>query len=180
MFIDNAGNLVVRYTYDTWGKLLSIAGSLASTVGEKNPYRYRGYRYGTETGLYYLNSHYYNPDWGRFINADSQLNPSLGLLGINMFAYCGNNIDLDGHAFMFITGAIGAIAGAVIGVVAAAKSGKNVWAGGQPAQKAAETFSKVTLAGTTIANTPIGWQGVNQTKNLPWKQLRSLRDSASL
>jgi YD repeat-containing protein len=61
---DNAGTKVVTYTYDAWGKLVSITGSLASTVGEKNPYRYKGYRYDSETGLYYLQSRYYNPEWG--------------------------------------------------------------------------------------------------------------------
>jgi RHS repeat-associated protein len=89
--IDNAGNLVVSYTYDTWGKLVSTTGSLASTLGVKNPYRYRGYRYDTETGLYYLQSRYYNPEWGRFVNADG-LGGSIGdLLSHNMFGYCENN-----------------------------------------------------------------------------------------
>jgi RHS repeat-associated protein len=68
---DKAGIQVVAYTYDTWGKLISTTGTLASTVGAKNPYRYRGYRYDGETGLYYLNARYYNAEWGRFINADS-------------------------------------------------------------------------------------------------------------
>jgi RHS repeat-associated protein len=49
-------------TYDTWGKLISIDGSLKDSVGIKNPYRYRGYSYYTETGVYYLQSRYYNPD----------------------------------------------------------------------------------------------------------------------
>lgn len=73
------------------GKLISIIGSLASTVGEKNPYRHRGYRYDSEIGLYYLNSRYYNPEWGRFINADGLVGVSGDLLGHNMFAYCQNN-----------------------------------------------------------------------------------------
>jgi len=60
--IDSTGEQVVSYTYDTWGKLISMTGPLASTVGEKNPYRYRGYRYDRETGLYYLQSRYYNPE----------------------------------------------------------------------------------------------------------------------
>jgi prepilin-type N-terminal cleavage/methylation domain-containing protein len=58
--LDSTGAQVVSYVYDTWGKLVSITGSLASTIGALNPYRYRGYRYDTETGLYYLNSRYYN------------------------------------------------------------------------------------------------------------------------
>jgi len=49
---DSSGTQVVSYTYDTWGRLISTTGSLANTVGLKNPYRYRGYRCDTETGLY--------------------------------------------------------------------------------------------------------------------------------
>ena len=43
--IDKTGATVVEYTYDSWGKLLSTSGSLASTLGKDNPFRYRGYVY---------------------------------------------------------------------------------------------------------------------------------------
>ncbi|MBE6066117.1 MAG: hypothetical protein E7211_00235, partial [Clostridium lundense] len=61
-------------------------------VGYINPYRYRGYRYDRETQLYYLQSRYYNPSWGRFINADGIIGQTGELLGHNLFAYCVNNI----------------------------------------------------------------------------------------
>jgi RHS repeat-associated protein len=77
--------------YDNWGKLISIDGSLKDSVGAKNPYRYRGYRYDTETGLYYLNSRYYNPEFGRFINADGIIGQTGELLGHNLFTYSKNN-----------------------------------------------------------------------------------------
>lgn len=51
---DASGNDVVEYTYDVWGELIAITGSLASTIGEINPIRYRGYYYDAETGFYYL------------------------------------------------------------------------------------------------------------------------------
>jgi len=89
--INSAGVQVVSYTYSTWGEVLSITGSLASTVGQQNPYRYRGYRYDSETGLYYLQSRYYNPQWGRFLNADGFVSTSKSVLSKNMFVYCGNN-----------------------------------------------------------------------------------------
>ena len=92
--VDAAGSLVVEYTYDAWGKLLSITGSLADTVGVLNPLRYRGYYYDTETGLYYLQSRYYNPEWGRFINADAAdvlLLTGNQVIGPNLFSYCYNN-----------------------------------------------------------------------------------------
>jgi len=68
---------------------MSLSGSMAATLGADNPFRYRAYYYDDETGLYYLESRYYNPEWGRFINADGQIND--GLLGANLFAYCENN-----------------------------------------------------------------------------------------
>jgi len=89
--IDSNGTQVVSYTYDTWGKLISIDGTLKDTVGVKNPYRYRGYRYDSEIGLYYLNSRYYNPEWGRFLNADGLTSTGQGFIGNNMFVYCLNN-----------------------------------------------------------------------------------------
>ena len=89
--IDKNGTEVVSYTYDTWGKPISIEGSLKDTVGVKNPYRYRGYRYDTKTGMYYLQSRYYNAEWGRFINSDAIAGSVGELLGHNLFLYCKNN-----------------------------------------------------------------------------------------
>ena len=66
--------------------------SYNESVAKLNPLRYRGYYYDTETGLYYLNSRYYDPSIGRFINADdiSYIQPT-DINGLNLFAYCGNN-----------------------------------------------------------------------------------------
>jgi RHS repeat-associated protein len=89
--VDPSGAEVVSYQYNTWGELVSISGSLAETVGEKNPYRYRGYRYDSETGLYYLNARYYNPEWKRFLNADTFGEEVGDLLSHNVFAYVKNN-----------------------------------------------------------------------------------------
>ena len=77
--------------FDSWGKLLSTSGSLASTLGKNNPFRYRGYIYDEETGFYYLQSRYYNPEVGRFISSDVLLSTGQGVLGHNAYAYCGNN-----------------------------------------------------------------------------------------
>ena len=82
--IDSNGTEVVKYTYDAWGKILSTTGSLAATLGTIQPFRYRGYVYDVETGLYYLRSRYYMPIRDRFLNADT-------LLRGNMFAYCNGN-----------------------------------------------------------------------------------------
>ena len=90
---DKNGNRLVSYTYDAWGNILSTVYSNggASTSARFNPLRYRGYYYDTETGLYYLNSRYYDSVAGRFINADGYISTGQGLLSFNMFAYCGNN-----------------------------------------------------------------------------------------
>ena len=83
--IDGSGNVVVQYAYDSWGKVLSVTGSLASTVGAKNPIRYRGYYYDTESELYYLNSRYYDPEVGRFISPDVVAEDG------NLYNYCQND-----------------------------------------------------------------------------------------
>ncbi len=80
-----------RRLYDAWGRQISKTGTLASTLGTLNPLRYRGYVYDEETGLYYLRSRYYNPNWGRFVSSDSLLGVAGGLLQHNVFAYCANN-----------------------------------------------------------------------------------------
>ena len=82
---------VVSYAYDAWGKVLSVSGSLSSTVGAVNPFRYRGYYYDVETGWYYLNARYYDPNVGRFLSPDTILGANGGLQGYNLFAYCNNN-----------------------------------------------------------------------------------------
>ena len=64
---------------------------MSSTIGQKNPLRYRGYYYDEETGFYYLQSRYYDPVVRRFINADGYVSTGQGILANNMFAYCGNN-----------------------------------------------------------------------------------------
>ena len=115
------GQVVARYSYDAWGKC-TVTNASGYTVGEKNPFRYRGYYYDTETGLYYLNSRYYNPEFGRFISADGQLNKT-GLAETNLFAYCDNNpikrADQSGNIWHI---AVGALVGGLFGGITQAVS----------------------------------------------------------
>ena len=120
--VDFNGTKVVEYIYDAWGNHLSTFGTMASTLGKYNPLRYRGYVYDTETGLYYLQSRYYNPTWGRFINADDTAlllsSPGKAHWDKNVFAYCDNNplnrVDEDGECWDIIIGGIvgGIVSGA--------------------------------------------------------------------
>ena len=77
---------------------------MAATLGTTNPLRYRGYVYDTEYELYYLQSRYYDPEIGRFLNADAFASTGQGFVGNNMFAYCGNNpvLYLDSNGKRFI------------------------------------------------------------------------------
>ena len=81
--MDESGVRVVEYIYDAWGKLISTTGTLATTLGADNPFRYRGYYYDTETGLYYLTTRYYDPEVCRFISADVYMSTGQGVLGGN-------------------------------------------------------------------------------------------------
>ena len=87
--LNGSGNAVVSYVYDAWGRPVSKTGSMASTLGTLNPFRYRSYVYDEETGLYYLRSRYYNPTVCRFINEDILVG-NINLLSTNMFTYCLN------------------------------------------------------------------------------------------
>lgn len=129
---DSTGEIVVDYTYDTWGKLISITGTLANTIGIKNPLRYRGYYYDTETSLYYLQSRYYDPETCRFINADAYVIAGNDYIqGTNMYAYCYNNpviyVDPSGCANEELAAAIVTIIGCLVYINDyAEKNGKDI------------------------------------------------------
>jgi RHS repeat-associated protein len=96
---DYTGALAASYVYDAWGNHIVMAAggnitSSATHIGNINPFRYRGYYYDAETNFYYLNSRYYDPQIGRFINADD-INVAgtyaHTLNGLNLYSYCLNN-----------------------------------------------------------------------------------------
>ena len=136
---DQNGNLIAKYSYDPWGKLLSVTpngwldeqNAYYLEVAEANPLRYRGYYYDAETGFYYLQSRYYDPEIGRFINADSYASTdATGLLSTNMFAYCENDpvnrSDPSGELFGTISGLI---VGGLTGALSAYINGDDILAG---------------------------------------------------
>ena len=101
---NSPGGLVGSYTYDAWGVCTIVTD--VNGIASLNPWRYRGYYWDYETGLYYLNSRYYDPEVGRFINADSvaYLEPE-AINGLNLYAYCWNDpvsyVDPNGQFAIF-------------------------------------------------------------------------------
>ena len=102
------GGVIAMYEYNAWGELVYMDDYTALGIASINPLRYRGYVYDRETGLYYLQSRYYDPEIGRFINADAFAATGQGLTGNNMFTYCGNNpvvrTDPSGESFAIVFG----------------------------------------------------------------------------
>jgi len=155
--VDGNNTMVVEYSYDAWGKLLSTTGTMADTLGVQNPFLYRGYYYDSETELYYLNSRYYDPTTGRYINSDNQVTAGGDLTGMNLFAYCGNNpvnrVDLTGHAWWHWALAATIVVACAVAVVATA-------GGAAPALIAvasvANGFAAATTASTVAAGAFIG------------------------
>ena len=99
---NETGMEMVTYSYDVWGNHTCIIDNYYMGLANLNPLRYRGYFYDEETGFYYLQSRYYDPEVGRFISSDGYVSTGQGVLGYNQFAYCLNNpvryIGLDGEA----------------------------------------------------------------------------------
>ena len=98
--LDENGNAVVSYGYDAWGAPLWCTGELAETLGKVQPFKYRGYVFDEETGLYYLRSRYYNAERSRFVNADDCFSEK------NLYCYCINapveRCDPSGHEYLCI------------------------------------------------------------------------------
>ena len=124
--LDNSGNIVVKYEYDSWGNhIVKNADGTVNTsedfIGNLNPIRYRGYYYDSDINLYYLKTRYYDPETGRFVTIDDVkfIAPNT-INGLNLYAYCGNNpvmrTDSQGNSFInFFTGFLGfLIIGAII------------------------------------------------------------------
>ena len=181
---NSSGMLLGEYVYDAWGRLLN---SVTNDVLKANPFRYRGYYYDSETALYYLNSRYYDPEAGRFLNMDglSYLEP-MAFNGLNLYAYCGNNpvmyVDPTGHSWeSFWNGvgnwfkdnwvklAIGAafiVAGAVVTFFTAGMGTAGLLAAGSALLASAKAIG-ISMAvsvgiGTVVGGITGGWEGALQ------------------
>ena len=108
--VNASGSVVAKYEYNAWGKMLAVTNASGTVqtsstfIGNINPIRYRGYYYDAETGFYYLQSRYYDPETCRFINADDPVIlvlPIGNLTSKGLFTYCGNepvtSVDFAGY-----------------------------------------------------------------------------------
>ena len=110
--LDNSGNIVVKYEYDSWGNHIvkNVDGTInnsADFIGNLNPIRYRGYYYDSDINLYYLKTRYYDPEIGRFMTIDDvKFIASNTINGLNLYAYCANNpvmrLDPTGNSFALL------------------------------------------------------------------------------
>ncbi|MFA7436414.1 MAG: RHS repeat-associated core domain-containing protein [Bacilli bacterium] len=127
------GNLIVTYVYDAYGSIVSITDTSGINLGKINPFRFKSYYFDEETKFYYLNSRYYDPFIGRFINADD-----IGVLAdgeLNLYAYCDNNpvmhVDPEGDfPWLIILGVIVVsymLTGAVKAYNSASELGSTDW-----------------------------------------------------
>ncbi len=118
--VDKDATTVAKYSYDAWGVCSIIQDISGCNISNINPYRYRGYYYDAEIQMYYLQSRYYDPSVGRFVNADDLVMGCLsdGKVSHNVFSYCKNDpimfVDSEGN---IAANVIGAIVGGVIGAV---------------------------------------------------------------
>ena len=88
---DKYGSRKAEYAYDAFGNC-TVKYTGMSDLANSNPIRYRGYYYDRETGLYYLNSRYYNPEWRRFISpAKTEALTANAVNGLNLYIYANNN-----------------------------------------------------------------------------------------
>ena len=171
---DQAGDVVAKYTYDTWGAPRTITdgsnndvSSDATHIANINPIRYRGYYYDTDTGFYYLQSRYYDPVVGRFINADDIkcLGAEGKLLSYNLFAYCLNNpvnrTDVNGNWSLpnWAKVVIGAVAIAGLAVATVCTGGAAAVICGAALSGAIAGGASGTVIGAVGGGISGGWQG---------------------
>lgn len=185
--LDSHGTELVKYEYNSWGKLLNLTDYSSNGLGRRNPFRFKGYYYDEELGMYYLNSRYYDPEVGRFISPDTTdiLEVQDDLYDKNLYAYCDNNsvmrIDSSGAVWHLAVGAvvgvatqfvadvgIGLAAGSSFGEVISSLSLVDYAAA---AIGGAIAASGIGFAGAVVANATLG--GTTYLANCSYKGVKA-------
>lgn len=150
--LDRSAESVCTYEYDAWGNctVYGSSGSINTSstfIGNINPIRYRGYYYDAETNLYYVSSRYYEPEFGRFLNADAInliAESPMGTTDKNLFSYCDNNpiirFDESGKVWYIAVGkvALGVASQYAGDIILNAIQGKTGWEILKPQSSAGE------------------------------------------
>lgn len=176
---NQSGSKIATYNYDAWGKTTVSLVSSASTTDRLvantyNPFRYRGYYYDTDLGMYYLGSRYYNQNWGRFLNADTcamlTVSP-ISFIGKNLYAYCDNSPVLrhdDGGDFWHIVagGVIGGLIGGATKLICNVIENKeNVWEGVGMATLTGAASGALAATGVGLAGQIVGGAAIAMAGN---------------
>ena len=176
-----SGTLVAQYVYDAWGNHRQITDGSGNDVSDNpahianiNPFRFRAYYYDTETGWYYLNARYYDPNVGRFLspdNANLLLASPRALTDKNLYAYCDNNPVMrtdDNGDFWHI--AVGGLLGGLIGGIAQVASniieGENAFDGVGAAFISGAASGALASTGVGIVGSIVGNAGISMAENV--------------
>lgn len=163
---DSTGKVVVEYTYDAWGNVVSSSyekiEGLSKMLYDYNALKYRGYYYDADLELYYLNTRFYDPVICRFISADDISILSVdqeNFLQYNLYTYCLNNpvnsMDSSGmFPWMFLAKV------AIGGAISAISYGISCHASGEEADPWIMCGYFVTGAlGSAVGATEMAWAG---------------------
>ena len=163
--LDSQGEIIVSYEYDAFGKIINTEDLSSIQLGDLNPFKYKGYYYDEEIGLYYLISRFYDSSIGRFISPDSNdYLDSLNVSGMNLYIYCENNwincFDPLGHLPQWAYWLIGGAVIASLGIATALSGGAlGVILGAAFYGAVTNAISSAAIGGI-IGGITDGWSGV--------------------
>ena len=149
--LDSNYNEVVTYTYNSWGLLTNKTDTTTINLSTINPFRYRSYYYDEETNLYYLNSRYYNPEWGRFVTSDIELLANQDIISANLYQYVSNSsvVNYDKSGQFLLNAIAGTLVGGAVAEAGATLAGAIAIVGG------AVLVGAIAIAGISAISTSI-------------------------
>ena len=172
--VDSEGSQVVVYRYDAWGEVLVSSDASGFGLAQINPLRYRGYYYDQETGLYYLQTRYYDPKVRRFLNADDAsvlTKDPEQLTEKNLYAYCDDNpVMYRDDAGMFVItvaqvglGVLGMVTNVATCYIAAKATGQEFGIGDLAVAALAGLVNGVTINNLYVTLTSAFISGIGTT-----------------